>query len=42
MTLKVDTKFYSVGYAVTPPEGFPRHLQSAQSMINSFQIMNRQ
>jgi len=35
----VDTKFYTVGYAVTPPEGFPRYLQSAQAMIDSFKII---
>jgi photosystem II reaction center protein PsbP len=38
----VDTKFYTVGYAVTPPEDFPRYLQITQSMIDSFQIINRQ
>jgi hypothetical protein len=40
--LLLDTKFYSVGYGVTPPEDFPRYLQTAQRMIDSFQIMNRQ
>jgi hypothetical protein len=38
----VDTKFYTVGYAVTPPEDFPRYLQTAQSMIDSFQIISKQ
>ena len=35
-------KFYKVAYMVTPPERFPIYLQTAQSMIDSFQIMNRQ
>ena len=34
-------KFYKVAYMVSPPESFPKYLQTAQSMINSFHIMNR-
>ena len=36
------TNYYTVGYVVTPPEIFPRYLQTAQSMIDSFQILNKQ
>ena len=32
-------KFYKVAYMVTPPERFPIYLQTAQSMIDSFQII---
>jgi PsbP-like protein len=35
-------KFYKVAYMVTPPERFPIYLQTAQSMIDSFQIINKQ
>jgi hypothetical protein len=38
----LDGKFYKVAYMVSPSEHFPNYLQIAQSMINSFQIMNRQ
>ncbi|HJT47047.1 MAG TPA: PsbP-related protein [Nitrososphaeraceae archaeon] len=38
----VDTTFYTVAYDVTPPEDFPRYLQTAQSMIDSFQIISKQ
>jgi hypothetical protein len=34
-------KFYKVAYMVTPPERFPVYLQTAQSMIGSFQIINK-
>ncbi|HZA06663.1 MAG TPA: hypothetical protein VE619_03080, partial [Nitrososphaeraceae archaeon] len=34
------TKSYSVMYGVSPPEDFPKYLQTAQSMINSFQLIN--
>jgi hypothetical protein len=36
------TKSYSVMYSVSPPEDFPKYLQTAQSMINSFQIIRKQ
>ena len=35
-------KFYKVAYMVTPPESFPSYLQTAQSMIDSFQIISKQ
>ena len=35
-------KFYKVAYMVTPPERFLNYLQTAQSMIDSFQIINKQ
>ena len=38
----VDGKWYKVAYAVTPPEDFSKHLQTAQSMIDSFQIISKQ
>jgi hypothetical protein len=38
----IGGQFYKVAYMVTPPERFPMYLQTAQSMIDSFQIMNRQ
>jgi hypothetical protein len=38
----INTKFYTVGYAVTPTEDFSRYLQAAQSMSNSFQIISNQ
>ena len=38
----IGGKLYKVAYMVTPPERFPIYLQTAQSMIDSFQIMNRQ
>ena len=31
-------KRYVVAYSAAPPERFPIHLQTAQSMIDSFQI----
>jgi hypothetical protein len=34
-------KFYKVAYMVSPPERFPIYLQTAQSMIDSFQIISR-
>jgi len=34
-------KFYKVAYMVSPPERFSNYLQTAQSMINSFQIINK-
>ena len=48
MTLKVccmelqQVKFYTVGYDVMPPEDFPKYLQTAQSMIDSFEITSKQ
>jgi hypothetical protein len=38
----LDGKFYKVAYMVTPPERFSNFLQTAQSMIDSFQIINKQ
>ena len=38
----LDGKFYKVAYMVSPPESFPKYLQTAQLMIDSFQAMNRQ
>jgi hypothetical protein len=37
----LDGKFYKVAYMVTSPERFPKYLQTAQSMIDSFQIINK-
>ena len=37
----LNGKFYKVAYMVTPPERFPKFLQTAQSMIDSFQIINK-
>ena len=37
----LGTKSYSVMYSISPPEDFPRYLQTAQSMIDSFQIINK-
>ena len=34
-------KFYKVAYMVSLPERFSNYLQTAQSMINSFQIINK-
>jgi hypothetical protein len=39
--LILDGKWYKVAYAVTPPEDFHKYLQTAQSMIDSFQIINK-
>ena len=39
--LLLGTKSYSVLYGISPPEDFPKYLQTAQSMINSFQIINK-
>ena len=39
--LLLGTKSYSVIYGTSPPEDFPKYLQTAQSMIDSFQITNR-
>jgi hypothetical protein len=36
--LFLGEKRYNVIYGITPPEDFPRYLQTAQSMIDSFQI----
>jgi hypothetical protein len=41
-TVLLDGKWYKVGYAVTPPEEFAKYLQTAQSMIDSFQIISKQ
>jgi len=38
----LNGKWYKVTYFVSPPEGFPKYLQTAQSMIDSFQIISRQ
>ena len=38
----LDGKFYKVAYMVSPPESFPKYLQTAQLMIDSFQAMNIQ
>jgi hypothetical protein len=38
----VGGKFYKVAYIVVPPERFPNYLQTAQSMIDSFQIISKQ
>ena len=35
-------KFYKVAYMVSLPESFPKYLQTAQLMIDSFQAMNIQ
>ena len=35
----LNGKFYKIAYMVTSPERFPKYLQTAQSMIDSFQIM---
>ena len=40
-SIVLGEKFYKVAYMITPPERFPNYLQTAQSMINSFHIMNR-
>jgi hypothetical protein len=38
----LNGKFYKVAYMVTSPERFPKYLQTAQSMIDSFQIISKQ
>jgi hypothetical protein len=40
--LILDGKWYNVAYSATPPEDFPKYLQTAQSMIDSFQIISKQ
>jgi hypothetical protein len=37
----LNGKWYKVVYVVTPPEDFSKYLQTAQSMIDSFQIINK-
>jgi hypothetical protein len=37
----LDGKFYKVAYMVTQPEHFQRYLQTAQLMIDSFQIIDK-
>jgi hypothetical protein len=37
--LLLGTKSYSVMYGISPPKDFPKYLQTAQSMIDSFQII---
>src|SRR5919202_2254925 len=37
----VGTNYYTIGYVVTPLEIFPRYLDTAQSIIDSFQIINK-
>ena len=39
--LLLGTKSYSVLYGISPPEDFPKYLQTAQSMIDSFKIINK-
>jgi hypothetical protein len=41
-TVFLNGKWYKVGYYVIPPEDFPKYLPTAQSMINSFQIISKQ
>jgi hypothetical protein len=41
-TVFLDGKCYKVGYAVTPPEDFSKYLPTAQSMIDSFQMLSKQ
>ena len=38
----LNGKWYKVTYFVSPPEDFPKYLQTAQSMIDSFQIISKQ
>jgi hypothetical protein len=38
----LNGKFYKVAYMVTSPERFPKYLQTAKSMIDSFQIISKQ
>jgi hypothetical protein len=38
----INGKWYKVIYFVWPPEDFPRYMQTAQSMIDSFQIISKQ
>jgi hypothetical protein len=38
----VGKTMYNVGYSITPPEDFPKYLQTAQSIIDSFQIISKQ
>jgi hypothetical protein len=38
----VGSRMYTVTYMATPPERFPNHLQTAQTVIDSFQIINKQ
>ena len=38
----LGTKSYSVMYGISPPEDFPKYLQTAQSMIDSFKIISKQ
>ena len=40
--LLLGTKSYSVMYGISPPEDFPKYLQTAQLMIDSFQIISKQ
>lgn len=40
--LLLGTKSYSVMYGILPPEDFPKYLQTAQLMIDSFQIISKQ
>lgn len=37
----LNGKWYKVTYLVSQPEDFPIYLQTAQSMIDSFQIISR-
>jgi PsbP-like protein len=38
----INGKWYKVTYFVFPSEDFPRYMQAAQSMIDSFQIISKQ
>jgi hypothetical protein len=38
----LNGKWYKVTYFVFPSEDFPREMQAAQSMIDSFQIRSKQ
>lgn len=40
--LLLGTKSYSVMYGISPPEDFPKYLQTAQLMNDSFKIISRQ
>ena len=38
----VGSRMYTVTYMASPPERFPNYLQAAQTVIDSFQIINKQ
>jgi hypothetical protein len=37
----LDNKVYTITYDISPPEKFPNHLQQAQAIIDSFQIISK-